>query len=337
MPRRHRRAIAGAACVLAVVLTGVAIGATIANGDFESGNLTGWTVSDVGSGSWSNYTGTVSPISGFEIPAPPQGLRAAVTDQTGPGRHVLYQEITLEADHDHTLSFTLYYVNRAGAFFTPATLDPFASGPNQQYRVDVMRPGTPVDAVDASVLRTLFLTKPGDALTLAPTPMTFDLSEWAGQTVRLRFAEVDNQLFFQAAVDDVRIVSVPRNAAPVCSQAVADPPVILAPNHGMVDVAVANVSDPDGDPIAIAITSIRQDEPTDEIGDGAFAPDGVIAGATAGVRAERDGRGDGRVYHVGFRASDGRGGICTGTVLTAVPHDRAHDAVDGGALYDSTQ
>src|SRR5688500_3623484 len=105
----------------------------------------------------------------------------------------------------------------------------------------------------------------------------------------------------------------------------------------MVDVAVADVSDPDGDPVAIAITSIRQDEPTDGEGDGAFAPDGAIAGAIARVRAERDGRGDGRVYHVGFRASDGRGGVCTGTVLTAVPRDRAHDAVDGGALYDSTQ
>jgi hypothetical protein len=323
--------------VLAVVLTGVAIGATIANGDFESGDLSGWTVSDVGSGSWSNYTGTTSPISGFEIAAPPQGLRAAVTDQTGPGRHVLYREVTLEADHDHTLSFTLYYANRAGAFFTPATLDPFGSGPNQQYRVDVVRPGTPVDDVDASVLRTLFLTGPGDALALAPTPMTFDLSEWAGQTVRLRFAEVDNQLFFQAAVDDVRIVSVPRNAAPVCSHAVADPAVILVPNHGMVDVSVKSVTDPDGDPIAITITSIRQDEPTDEVGDGAFAPDGVIADAIASVRAERDGSGDGRVYHVGFKASDGRGGTCTGTVRTAVPRDRAHDAVDGGALYYSTE
>jgi hypothetical protein len=167
--------------------------------------------------------------------------------------------------------------------------------------------------------------------------MTFDLSEWAGQTVRLRFAEVDNQSFFHAAVDAVRIVSVLRNLPPVCSQASSNPAAILVPDHSMVDVAVVNVTDPDGEPVAITITSIRQDEPTNQIGDRVFAPDGVIAGSTARVRAERDGGGDGRVYHIGFTASDGRGGSCAGTVRTAVPRNRTQGAVDGGPLYDSTQ
>jgi hypothetical protein len=58
------------------------------------------------------------------------------------------------------------------------------------------------------------------------------------------------------------------------------------------------------------------------------------------VRADRDGNGDGRVYHIFFTADDGQGGICEGEVRTAiVSHDQGGDldAIDGGALYDSTQ
>ena len=222
MPNRHSWVAIGAVFAFAIAFAAPATGATVANGDFETGNLTGWTVNEVGSGGWFNYAGAVSPLSGFPIAAPPQGLRAAVTDQSGPGRHILYQDIALEPDHDHTLSFILYYENRASGFFTPPSLDPFGGAANQQYRVDVMRPTAPVDAVDASVLRTLVLTQPGDPVVLAPTPMAFDLSEWAGQTIRLRFAEVDNQFFFQAAVDAVKIESVLRNAPPVCSRASAN-------------------------------------------------------------------------------------------------------------------
>jgi hypothetical protein len=43
---------------------------------------------------------------------------------------------------------------------------------------------------------------------LAPTAKTFDLTAYAGQTVRLRFAEVDNQNFLLASVDNVRVTSV---------------------------------------------------------------------------------------------------------------------------------
>lgn len=36
--------------------------------------------------------------------------------------------------------------------------------------------------------------------------------------------------------------------------------------------------------------------------------------ATAAVRAERRGVGNGRVYHIGFTASDGYGRVCTSEV-----------------------
>jgi hypothetical protein len=60
--------------------------------------------------------------------------------------------------------------------------------------------------------------------------------------------------------------------------------------------------------------------------------------ATAMLRAERAGTGDGRVYHVSFTARDGRGGQCGGTVKVCVPHDQGqgHVCVDQGPLVDST-
>src|SRR5688572_15010620 len=128
-----RNLILSTVAIAALVAPGTGA-ASVANGSFETGTLSSWTVSNAGSGNWFNYTGTTSPVSLFTIAAPPQGTRAAVTDQTGPGRHILYQDVALEAGFDHTLSLVVYYENRAGAFFSPATLDPFSSGPNQQYR-----------------------------------------------------------------------------------------------------------------------------------------------------------------------------------------------------------
>jgi hypothetical protein len=39
--------------------------------------------------------------------------------------------------------------------------------------------------------------------------VSFDLSSFAGTTVRIRFAEVDNEGFFNASVDNVAVTSTP--------------------------------------------------------------------------------------------------------------------------------
>lgn len=124
------------------------------------------------------------------------------------------------------------------------------------------------------------------------------------------------------------------NQPPDCSDAAGSVSTLWPPNGRYAAVNVLGVTDPDGDPVSITVTSIRQDEPT-----GANAPDGTgIGTATARVRSERLGSGDGRVYHIGFTADDGDGAACTGIVRVAVPHDQGNgsSAVDGGALFDST-
>ena len=43
--------------------------------------------------------------------------------------------------------------------------------------------------------------------------------------------------------------------------------------------------------------------------DGNTAPDAVIQDGAVSVRAERSGKGNGRVYQISFNADDGKGGL----------------------------
>src|SRR5437016_77389 len=77
----------------------------IANGSFEANGgagtsiFTNWSVSNIagGSGSWYVQTGTGSPLNNFIVPVPTNGVFAAMTDQTGPGTHVIIQSFVAPA------------------------------------------------------------------------------------------------------------------------------------------------------------------------------------------------------------------------------------------------
>jgi hypothetical protein len=137
-------------------------------------------------------------------------------------------------------------------------------------------------------------------------------------------------LHAQIAADTVDPLT---NSPPDCSRAAASPSFLWPANGKMTPVSVIRVTDPDGDPLAIAITRITQDEPRTGKG-----PDATgIRTSTARVRAYRAGNGDGRVYHLTFRAIDPQGASCTGTVTVCVPHDQWRSTCgDGGSLVDST-
>ena len=112
-------------------------------------------------------------------------------------------------------------------------------------------------------------------------------------------------------------------------------------DHPADDAGIGGVTDADGDPVAVTIDSIFQDEPVDAHGngDGNTCPDGQGVGTgSASVRAERAGGGDGRVYHIGFTATDASGETCQGTVAVCVPHDQGNgnECIDQGGLFDST-
>jgi hypothetical protein len=190
----------------------------ITNGGFESG-FAGWSRLDqLGSeGTFFIQTGTLSPVNGFAVPAPPEGTSAAMTDAEGPGTHVLYQDFIVPAiSTGYQLSFSLFLNNANGApqYYTPDTLDFSTPALNQQARVDIMRSTADPFSVDpADILATLYRTNSGDPLLTPYLGLAFDvtplLQAETGQTLRLRFAAVDNVAPFNVGIDNVSIEVVP--------------------------------------------------------------------------------------------------------------------------------
>jgi hypothetical protein len=127
------------------------------------------------------------------------------------------------------------------------------------------------------------------------------------------------------------------NEAPNCSKAAPSVASLWPPNHKFERISIVGVTEPEGGGTPIQITGIRQDEPVDDKADGNTSPDGQGVGtASAEVRAERSGKGDGRVYHISFTATDAGGLTCSGTVQVGVPHDKKDTPIDGGPIHDST-
>jgi hypothetical protein len=191
--------------------------AQITNGGFEAG-ATGWTRLDqVGSdGTFFVHSGNTSPVNGFSVPSPPEGTQAMMTDAGAGGSHVLYQDIAIPLNvRSASLAFEMF-LNSGANFVTPATLDWAATNPvggqnlNQQARVDFLTTtADPFSVASADVLQNVFRTLPTDPLTTGYTTITGDITALlaanGGQTLRLRFAEVDNVSYLNFGVDNVRL------------------------------------------------------------------------------------------------------------------------------------
>ena len=189
----------------------------ISNGDFESG-LSGWTVAiqPGGQGGWYDQSGTRSPLTRFPVEAPPGPTHSAMSDASF-GSQVLYQDFVVPQGGvvAATLTFERFIANQydlgSGAgygpnpFSSPDSLDYTISG-NRQARVDILGSGADPFSVSAGdVLLNLFRTRPDDPSVsdyeTQSADLTALLNAHAGQTLRLRFAEVNNQGFFRYQPD----------------------------------------------------------------------------------------------------------------------------------------
>ena len=181
----------------------------ITNGSFETGDYTGWTLSGgIGEtffgilekdsimsagGTYHNYwTNTDDVIPARDIlpytASPTNGDYMGIFLQLGPNGHRMYQDVTLP-DDNVSLSYDLQYSNQAPGFS------------NTQYIAVNVR-----SVVSDQLIENLFKTLPGDAQSIPMTGFDFDLSAYAGQTVRIEIIEagiVDAAL--NVAFDNIRI------------------------------------------------------------------------------------------------------------------------------------
>ena len=183
----------------------------ILNGGFEENGGVGpngfddWTVWNQAGGSGNFYvqTGTSSQ-NGFTVQAPPEGSFAAMSDQGGPGSHIIYQDVTIP-NGGATLSFEIYIANRPQVWYHPATLL-YNAGQNQQVRIDVMDPTASIDSYTTGVYHNVYTTAAGDPYISGYSTVTFSIDDLDGETVRIRFAQVDNSGNFQLGVDNVCLI-----------------------------------------------------------------------------------------------------------------------------------
>jgi len=112
------------------------------------------------------------------------------------------------------------------------------------------------------------------------------------------------------------------NPPPTIGAMSASPALLWAPNHKMVDVAIAYTTT-DNCGIPVCSLSATSNEPDDGAGDGHTTGDIEIVDAHhLRLRAERAGGGTGRQYTVTLACSDSGGGSSTAQTTVLVPHNR---------------
>lgn len=121
---------------------------------------------------------------------PTDGQKMAVFLQSGSSTHYLYQNVKLPAAGPIALTYDLKYTNHYGSF----------DSSNQFIAVQIRNAST------NALLRTVFKTNPGSPASTPMTSYSFDISEFAGQTVRLQLIDATiNNFYLDVLLDNVKI------------------------------------------------------------------------------------------------------------------------------------
>ena len=125
---------------------------------------------------------------------------------------------------------------------------------------------------------------------------------------------------------DTVMITVEDSQAPTISSLTADPNQLWPPNNKMVlariSVDVSDICDTDPTCRIVGVTS---NEP-EQANKGDKAPDWEITGPlTVNLRAERDGKGTGRVYSIEVECLDAAKNRTRKTVEVSVPHDQGNN------------
>lgn len=136
-----------------------------------------------------------------------------------------------------------------------------------------------------------------------------------------------------------------RNLAPDVSNAAPTTAKIEKTDHTYEPVKIIGVTDPEGGPVSIVITSVTQDEPVYGLFPDDKKADAIGVGTdSVKLKAEcdpgtKDKPGNGRVYKINFLAIDDHGASTKGQVKVSVPPNGyyKYEAKDDGQKYDSSR
>lgn len=208
---------------LLAVFAASASAATVVNGDFETGDLSGWTLlqDSGGAGTFQTYSGTALD----PLPAA-HGTSTAFSSQGFISSGVIYQDVSLEPGMSHVLNLNYWSDNEDSDWVAPSegtfNLDGISNA-TQYGEIDVLKAGAdPWTADPAEILAKIYAPQSGDPMTLDWTAGSADLSAFAGQTVRIRAVFTVTNAPVLLGLDDVSITSTPL-AAPTIAWVGANP------------------------------------------------------------------------------------------------------------------
>ena len=161
----------------------------VLNGGFELGTLAGWSLTtNTFSGHFSINNGTVNPPSP-DGPLPPfAGGFSALGTESGPGIFYMYQDVAIPSG---ATSAVLSWAHRVRNFYSS-----FSS--LQQFQVRICD-------TNNNVLATAFTTRPGDPRLGNWVQTNYDVTTFAGRTVRVMFWVNPGGYYLDIHVDSVSL------------------------------------------------------------------------------------------------------------------------------------
>jgi len=212
--------VAAGAALLVFATAGSAGSPKIQNGDFETGDATGWTTdcepyttSDCTGQGWFVSNKKLTPVNGQSWYGPMQKEWEAVSDfSSNPpsadneyATAVLVQQVSLGSKKSK-LSFDLEWNNRTGVWCNPGDLDPNSDcgAPpwNQQIRVFIQNAGD--DPYTDPAVLTLFQSHNSTPFKQKKTKISMSLAGLSGP-YQIVFAAVGAEYILNVGVDEVSI------------------------------------------------------------------------------------------------------------------------------------
>jgi len=166
----------------------------LVNGDFETGNLTGWTLSGTGNGHWLINNGTLDPPGPSAALPPISGDFDAVSVQGGFSTTILSERIVVPSSFSSAVLSWSDRIRNTSSIF---------NDPRQEWRVLLL------DS-NGGLIQEVYSTDPGDPTQqVAPNHRSFDLTPLfqtlTGQTVQISVERQSAFSYFNATLDNASL------------------------------------------------------------------------------------------------------------------------------------